>query len=114
MANLEATPATSSPNFPAAELASILREHLIKVVRARFRRKGLPLPTSDDEVVVMVVELDSMTVVELLSNLDDLVPFKVTESVVKAGGYDTISAAVEHVVGRLAAKWAKHHSGVTV
>ncbi|MGY4617642.1 hypothetical protein ACVWZ4_002869 [Bradyrhizobium sp. USDA 4472] len=60
----------------------------------------------------MSIELDSLTVVELIAVLDDYLPFKVTESVVKAGGYGSIAAAVKHVIGRVEKKWDKHYAGV--
>jgi hypothetical protein len=99
------------PLYPAAAVAAVMQEELLRAVQSRFRRKGQPLPTADNEVVVLAVEIDSLTVVELLSSLDDVLPFKVTESVVKAGGYGSIEAAVNHVVGRIETKWNKYHAG---
>jgi hypothetical protein len=100
-----------APSYPAAAVAAVMQEELLRSVRSRFRRKGQPLPKADTDVVVLAVEIDSLTVVELLSNLDDILPFKVTECVVKAGGYGSIEAAVKHVVGRIEIKWKKHHVG---
>jgi hypothetical protein len=112
---LTATPsAKTAPPYPAAAVAAVMQEELLRAVRARFRRKGKSLPAADSEVVLLAVEIDSLTVVELLSNLDDILPFKVTESVVKAGGYGSIEAAVKHVVGRIETKWKKHHAGERV
>ena len=34
-----------------------------------------------------------------------------SESVVKAGGYDSIDGAVKHVTGRVEKKWGEHHTG---
>ena len=99
------------PPYPAAAVAAVMQEELLRAVRAGFRRKGQPLPLGDYEVVVLAVEIDSLTVVELLSNLDDILPFKVTESVVKAGGYGSIEAAVKHVVSRIETRWNKYHKG---
>lgn len=99
------------PVYPATELAAVLQEELVRAVRRRYRRKGLSLPKDDEAVVIMSIELDSLTVVELIAVLDDLLPFKVTESVVKAGGYGSISAAVKHVVSRVEKKWDKHYAG---
>ncbi len=96
-------------SYPAAAVTAILREELLRAVRARCRRRGEALPKGDADVVILVVEIDSLTVVELLSALDDVLPFQVTECVVKAGGYDSIAAAVKHVVGRVESKWNKHH-----
>jgi hypothetical protein len=99
------------PPYPATAVAAVMQEELLRAVRSRFRRKGKLLPTIDEEVVILAVEIDSLTVVELLSNLDDILPFKVTESVVKAGGYGSIEGAVTHVVSRIETKWNKYHKG---
>jgi hypothetical protein len=111
MASTPAPITQTIPFYPATAVAAVMREELLRAVRSRFRRKGQPLPVADDEVVILVVEIDSLTVVELLSNLDDILPFKVTESVVKAGGYVSIEAAVKHVVSRVETKWNKYHTG---
>jgi len=97
--------------YPAADVAATLRHEVLAAVRRRYRRKGLPLPKEDAAVAALPIEIDSLTVVELLSSLDDILPFQVTESVVKAGGYGSVEAAVGHVTARVESKWNKHHSG---
>lgn len=99
------------PGYPATAVAAVMQEELLRAVRARFRRKAQPLPIANNEVVALATEIDSLTVVELLSTLDDILPFKVTESVVQAGGYGSIEAAVKQVVGRIERKWKEHHTG---
>jgi len=111
MATVTAPSAKTIPAYPASAVAAALQEELVRVIRSRYRRKGQPLPKADDEVIVLVIELDSLTVVELLACLDDVLPFKVTQDVVKAGGYGSIAEAVKHVVGRVESKWIKYHSG---
>jgi len=111
MASTTAPITQTIPPYPATAVAAVMQEELLRAVRSRFRRKGQPLPIADDEVVLLAVEIDSLTVVELLSNLDDILPFKVTESVVKAGGYGSIEAAVKHVVSRIEIRWNKYHKG---
>ncbi len=101
----------TAPPYPADAISAVLRDELLRAVRRRYKRKGQSLPNKDDDIVVLPIEIDSLTVVELLSNLDDILPFKVTECVVKAGGYDSIGAAVKHVTGRVATKWNKYHCG---
>lgn len=111
MAATVLTPAKTTPPYPADDVAAVLCHELLSVVRRRFRRKGKLLPKADDEVVIMTIEIDSLTVVEILSGLDDILPFKVTECVVKAGGYNSIAAAVKHMVGRIKSRWSKFHTG---
>lgn len=95
------------PVFPREDVIAVLREDLLRAVRRRYRRKGLPLPKDDAEVVLLTIEIDSLTVVEILAGLDDILPFKVTECVVKAGGYKSIAIAVDHLASRIEKKWDK-------
>jgi hypothetical protein len=111
MAATAALSPKTAPPYPAAAVSAVMQEELLRAVRARFKRKGQPLPTADSEVVVLEVEIDSLTAVELLSSLDDILPFAVSECVVKAGGYGSVEAAVKHVVGRIETKWKKYHAG---
>jgi len=111
MTTVSAPTMKTIPAYPAAAVASVLRDELISAIRRRYRRKGTPLPKDDEAVVVLTLELDSLTVVELLSALDDILPFKVTERAVKAGGYGSIAEAVRHVTTRVESQWDKHHAG---
>jgi hypothetical protein len=111
MAVTTAPSAKTVTSYPSAAVAAVMQKELLRAVRSHFRRKGQPLPDKDDQVAVLAVEIDSLTVVELLSNLDDILPFKVTERVVKAGGYGSIESAAKHVVSRIETEWNKHHSG---
>ena len=111
MASVAASPAKSIAAYPAANVAAVLRDELLRAVRAGYRRKGRPLAKADADAVVLAVEIDSLAVVELLCSLDDVLPFKVTECAVKPGGYASIADAVKHVVGRVATQWNKHHGG---
>jgi hypothetical protein len=111
MSTTTAPLARTAPTYPADAVSAVLRDELLRAVRRRYLRKGEPLPKNDDDIVVLMIEIDSLTVVELLANLDDVLPFKVTECVVKAGGYDSIGAAVKHVTARVATQWNKHHGG---
>jgi hypothetical protein len=99
------------PLFPEAGVKAVLREELIHAVKARAKRKGVVLPSLNDEIYVLSIRIDSLTVVELLASLDALLPFKVTESVVKAGGYESILNAVSAVSEKVHEKWKKHYSG---
>jgi hypothetical protein len=96
MASTTAPTTQTIPPYPATAVAAVMQEELLRAVRSRFRRKGQPLPIADDDVVLRAVEIDSL---------------KVTESVVKAGGYGSIEAAVKHVVSRIETRWNKYHKG---
>jgi hypothetical protein len=114
MASTAHSTTKTAPAYPAADVAAVLQGELLTAMRRRYKRKGIPLPKDDAEVVTKTIEIDSLTVVDLLASLDDILPFKVTECVVKPGGYNSIDAAVKHVTGRVEKKWNEHHAGAKV
>jgi predicted nucleotidyltransferase len=99
------------PTFPASKIAAALRDELIISVREIARRRGDAIPSSNSDLIVAQLEIDSLTVVEILVVLDGLLPFEVGESAVKAGGYTSIKEAVDDVVARVEREWNKYHSG---
>lgn len=97
------------PVFPAEAVADCLKQELIEAVRAEGERNEEDLPENPDELAAYSRFVDSLSVVEILCVLDDVLPFTVDESVVRAGGYDSIDAAVKHVMGRVEKKWIEHY-----
>ncbi len=47
MASVTASPAKSVPAYPAANVAVVLQDELLRAVRAGKRRKGHPMPPAD-------------------------------------------------------------------
>jgi hypothetical protein len=101
--------ALSVAAFPAKAIAECLSEELVGEVKAALERKGEDLPAG--KLTHLPIFIDSLSVVETLCVLDDVLPFSVDESVVRAGGYDSIEAAVNDVVTRIEGKWNEHHTG---
>lgn len=99
------------PDFPAERVVLELQQALVAASRSLAKRKGFELPPLDSDLVALSQEIDSLSVVELLSKLDELLPFKVTECVVKPGGYGSIASAIDDVTRRVKKKWEKHHAG---
>jgi len=103
--------ATTIHLYPATHVASALKSELIASVRAIARRKGMVIPKDDGSLVAADVELDSLTVIEILCVLDEILAFEVGESVVRAGGYGSIQEAVDDVTASVEKEWIKHHHG---
>jgi len=53
--------------------------------------------------------IDSLVVVEVLLELETQVPFELPESLVQAGGYDSVDEVVQHLMPKLQLKWNQHH-----
>lgn len=53
--------------------------------------------------------IDSLVVVEVLLELETQVPFELPESLVQAGGYDSVDEVVQHLMPKLQKRWSEHH-----
>jgi len=87
------------------------KKELIDSIRAIARRKGMVVPKNDGSLVAANVEIDSLSVIEILCVLDEILPFEVGESVVRAGGYGSIQEAVDDVTASVEKEWINHHHG---
>lgn len=97
--------------FPELEVSNALRDDLIKRVRDDAVRLELDLPDSDDKLVTTLLELDSLSAVESLCSLDGILPFKVGQCAVQAGGYNSIGAALDDMLPRIKKQWEKRVGG---
>lgn len=94
--------------FPATSVEAKLRSELLASVRAAAPTLGLSIPVNDAAASSMILELDSLVVVETLCALDEILPFEVGESVVRSGGYESIDEALSDLLPRLSDEWNKH------
>lgn len=104
---------TKAPVFPADAVRNCLRDELVQAARDEAQRRGTPLVGRPQQIAAMPVELDSLTVVETLCALDDILPFQLDEEVVRAGGYDSIDEGLAHLLRGIEEKWKAHHKGAT-
>lgn len=100
-----------SLTYPADAVAACLRDELLKAVCAEAHRTGKVLPDNPEEIAMLAIEVDSLTVVEVLCSLDDILPFEVCESAVRAGGYGSIDTAVTDLAKCIERQWKEHHDG---
>lgn len=53
--------------------------------------------------------IDSLVVVEVLLELETQVPFDLPDSLVRAGGYDSVDEVVQHLMPKLQQRWNQYH-----
>lgn len=53
--------------------------------------------------------IDSLVVVDLLLELETHVPFELPESLVQAGGYDSVDEVVQNLLPKVQQRWNQHH-----
>jgi acyl carrier protein len=97
------------PVFPAAELKACLQAELIQIVQSNAGMHGTALPGTPAAIVTTPFPIDSLDVVETLCKLDELVGFNIPHTVVRAGGYDSIGEAIQHVMPRVEKVWSKRN-----
>jgi hypothetical protein len=111
MSNINATTTETALAYPAIAVATALNDELVTAVRSAAKRKSLVLTNNDKELANTAIDIDSLAVIEILCVLDDILPFQVSECVVRAGGYKSIKDAIEQLVPMVEHEWIKHHNG---
>jgi len=95
--------------FPTQAIEASIREFLAEeramqaVLHGGSAAAGGPAGIGPQPVI------DSLVVVEVLLELETKVPFELPESLVRAGGYDSVDEVVQHLMPQLQQRWSKHH-----
>ena len=93
--------------FPKQRVLDALTDELLKVAKSEAGVRGIALPPDRPAIIASPVPMDSLTTVDALCVLDDVLGFKLKEDVVRTGGYDSVSEALDHLVPRIQAIWNK-------
>lgn len=98
---------TKTEPFPLAAVETKLREELIEAVKIEASIRGISLPSASAQISTAAVQVDSLVVVSILCTVEPIVGFELPESVVRAGGYPSVGAALEHLLPRLEKEWTR-------
>lgn len=93
--------------FPRQNIIDALTDELLKVARSEAQVRGIAFPPDRPAILKAPVPMDSLTTVDALCVLDDILKFKLKEEVVRTGGYDSVEEALDHVVPRIQLAWDK-------
>lgn len=99
--------ALTTQAFPRTRVIEALTNELLKVAKSEATVRGMPLPADRPAIIAAPVPMDSLTTVDALCVLDKVLGFKLKEDVVRTGGYDSVSEALDHLVPRIQAIWDK-------
>lgn len=105
MSTLTAAPVKTS--FPKAAVEKALLEGLAEAIASEAAIKGYAVPSTIAELVKAATHVDSLLTVDILCTVEPIIGFKLPQHVVKTGGYDSIEAAVSHVLPRIERQWNK-------
>lgn len=106
---MTAAPKTT-PAFPTKEIEARIRDFLAEegATQAVLHGDGAPVAGSGASIGPQPV-IDSLVVVGILVEVEAKVPFALPDSLVRAGGYDSVDEVVQHLMPQLQKRWRKHH-----
>jgi len=100
----------TAPAFPAAEIEACIRDFLAGEEEMQADLHGTSATKGGFGTTVGPQPvIDSLVVVEVLLEVEPKVPFELPDSLVQAGGYDSIDEVVQHHMPRLEKRWRKFH-----
>jgi hypothetical protein len=107
MATVTSAKPTVQAAFPAQVLETSIREFLAEegAMQAVLHGNNAPVVAGIGPQPV----IDSLVVVEILLELETKVPFDLPESLVRAGGYDSVDEVVQHLIPQVEKRWIKYH-----
>jgi hypothetical protein len=111
MATVAITSSLSEAAFDEHKVRSALQARLVEFVRDDAIRTELDLPEDDQELLTTAVSIDSLSADESLCAVDEILSFKIGQCVVRAGGYESIQQALDHMVPRVRAESEKRKKG---
>jgi hypothetical protein len=98
--------------FPKAAVEAKLRDALLASANSEALLKGIKLPSDLPGQAAASVRLDSLDVVSLLCDIEPIVGFELKDHLVRAGGYNSVNQAMEHLMPRIETAWEKNgHKG---
>lgn len=99
-------PANLQPStFPKGAVETALINELIHVAEAEAMVRGIALPADRPGRMAASVPMDSLSVVATLVAVEKVLGFELKESIVRTGGYDSIQAAIDHLMPRIQIAW---------
>jgi hypothetical protein len=110
MTDVTTTEPETIPAFPAQEIETCIRDYLTEEGETQAVLRGGGASTAGTgESAGPRPTIDSLVVVSVLCEIEPAVPFKLPDSLVRAGGYDTVDEVIQHIMPKLKKRWRKHH-----
>lgn len=106
-------PAKAGKAFPAKDIEAAIRDCLDAIGGDQAILQGTASGDSDGgsggSGVGPQPVIDSLVVVGVLCEVEPLVPFDLPDTLVRAGGYNSVEEALGHLMPKIKEKWNKHY-----
>lgn len=101
---------TTEAVFPTATIETCIREFLAREAEMQQNLHGISQSTGGSGSAVGPKPfIDSLVVVEILLEVEDVVPFELSESLVRPGGYECVDDVLQHLMPELERRWRKYY-----
>ncbi len=94
--------------FPLDDVLNALVDELLLIATDEAQVRCIALPFDRPGMMAAAVPMDSLTVVATLVAVEKHIGFELKESIVRTGGYDSVQAAIDHLVPRIQVAWGMH------
>ena len=94
--------------FPAQAIEATIRDFLAEEGAMQAALHGSSSTSTVAGAIGPQPVIDSLVVVEVLLELETQVPFDLPESLVRAGGYDSVDEVVQHLMPKLQQRWNQY------
>lgn len=91
--------------FPIDDVTKTLVDELLLIAKDEARIRGMAMPGNRSGMIAAAVAMDSLSVVATLVAVEQHLGFELKESIVQTGGYDSVQAAIDHLVPRIQLAW---------
>jgi acyl carrier protein len=98
---------SKTKSFPAAKVKEALMSELTRAVTSSLKRHGMSVPKTEKELAAKAFVLDSLRTIDILITIEDVVGKELPDSIVRAGGYNSINDALDHLLPNIEKFWNK-------
>ena len=91
--------------FPVEDVTKTLVHELLLIAKDEAQVSGIALPGDRPGMMAAGVPMDSLSVVATLVSVEQHLGFELKESIVQTGGYNSVQAAIDHLVPRIRLAW---------
>lgn len=106
MATIVAEKPTVGP-FPREEVVAALTSELVNLAQSEAKTRSIAMPSDMAGIRKAAVPIDSLSVVDILCLVEPIITVELRESIVRAGGYNSVDDALEHLVPRIERAWVR-------
>ena len=98
---------SKAKTFPKGAVLTALTAALLAEAKRKLKHESKPVPADVMMLRTKSIVLDSLGVVEILMIVEPIAKCELPETIVRAGGYNSVDEAVKHIMPRIEDVWKR-------